>query len=194
MFCKNCGNEVNPEWKFCPKCQGNLLENNQVSYNNQEMQNSQVGYNNQAMANNQISYNNQTMANNQIGYNNQAMANNQVGYNSQFMGSNQMPYNGQANVVNEEMANAIRQKNDKNIAIIIVVFLVTFLLTFTGLPGAEFAFIIALVDIVAGYIKYPQSRAIKVLFWLFIAFIILALILALFLIWTCNETLESCHG
>lgn len=182
MFCKYCGSEVNPEWKYCPKCQGNLLENNQVSYNNQEMQNSQVGYNNQAMANNQI------------GYNNQAMANNQVGYNSQFMGSNQMPYNGQANVVNEEMANAIRQKNDRNIVIIISVFLLTFLLSFTGLPGSEFAFIIALVDIVAGYIKYPQSRAIKVLFWLFIAFIIFALILALFLIWTCNETLESCHG
>lgn len=70
-------------------------------------------------------------------------------------------------------------------AVYIIVFLVSFAVGFfaevvmgqigNGLIGF-ICFILSLVTIVAGYFKYPESKAIKVLFWLFAAFVVLSVI------------------
>lgn len=53
-------------------------------------------------------------------------------------------------------------------------------------------YLIALVSIVTGKIKCPNSVAIKVLFWLMIIFLIFEIILIVWLMITCANVIGSC--
>jgi hypothetical protein len=50
----------------------------------------------------------------------------------------------------------------------------------------------ALAIIVTGFIKYPQSRAIKVLFWITMALIVLAVIIILVALAACAHAFRTC--
>ena len=50
----------------------------------------------------------------------------------------------------------------------------------------EIGFFVALIAIVTGFIKYPKNRAIKVIFWLFLAGVIAFLLFVMLLIYSCS--------
>jgi len=58
------------------------------------------------------------------------------------------------------------------------------------------AFIAALITIVTGYIQYPENRAIKILFWLFLAGIVLYIIFIILMLFMCANAVSnySCPG
>jgi len=61
-------------------------------------------------------------------------------------------------------------------------------------PISVIFFIGALVAIVTGFIKHPRNRAIKVLFWLTIALMILSVIATIILIITCINACADCYN
>ena len=93
MFCKNCGNPLTPDDKFCNVCgqaNGFQNQNDQVQNMNQAPQENfnQNGFNQQPQGYNQMPQN---------GFNQQPQGYNQMpqnGFNQQPQGYNQMPQNG----------------------------------------------------------------------------------------------------
>ena len=55
-------------------------------------------------------------------------------------------------------------------------------------------FLVAIITIITGKIKCPNNKAIKVLFWLTILFIILYVILIMWIILVCSNSISSCPG
>ena len=39
MYCKNCGNKLNNDWKYCPNCQANIETNNNFNNNSKNIDN-----------------------------------------------------------------------------------------------------------------------------------------------------------
>lgn len=52
-------------------------------------------------------------------------------------------------------------------------------------------FIIALITIVDGYVKYPKSTTIKVFFWIFAILIIMAILSIVLFVFTCSAPIFS---
>ena len=92
----------------------------------------------------------------------------------------------------------IEQHNQKNINsfICLCIFLISIVTLFTVDKYKWISFIISLISIVTGYIKYPNNKIIKILFWLFLIGVVICILLILIIIFTCGETLSrwDCAG
>ena len=73
----------------------------------------------------------------------------------------------------------------------LIIFLISIVGCFCLDKLSEICFIIALITIVDGYIKYPKSKAIKVFFWIFVILIILAILSIILLVFTCSVPIFS---
>lgn len=82
---------------------------------------------------------------------------------------------------------------DGKYKIYLIIFLVSISCGFLIKQVSGLAFLVALISIVTGYIKYPKSRAIKVLFWLFLAGVAAYILFIIILIFTCISS-YSCPG
>lgn len=76
--------------------------------------------------------------------------------------------------------------------IYLIVFLVSVACGFLIKQISGIAFVVALISIVTGYIKYPENRAIKILFWLSLIGIVVNIIFAIILVFACTESISSC--
>ncbi len=83
------------------------------------------------------------------------------------------------------------EKDKKNSLICICIFLISTLLLFITNKYAIVFFLISLISIVTGFIKYPNNKIIKVFFWLFLIGIIFYVLLITFLLLTCENILTS---
>ncbi len=85
---------------------------------------------------------------------------------------------------------------DGKYKIYLIIFLVSISCGFLIKQVSGLAFLVALISIVTGYIKYPKSRAIKVLFWLFLAGVAVYILFIIILILTCSNAISSysCPG
>jgi len=81
-----------------------------------------------------------------------------------------------------------------NEKLLIIIFLVCLVLSFTIWQVRGIAFIAALITIVTAFIKYPGSRAIKVLFWVFLGLIGLGVIVLIILAIACANMASSCFS
>lgn len=73
----------------------------------------------------------------------------------------------------------------------LIIFLISVAGSFFLEKLSGICFIIALIAIVDGYIKYPQNKAIKVFFWIFAILIILAILSVILLVFTCSAPIVS---
>ena len=80
---------------------------------------------------------------------------------------------------------------NRNVKIYIIIFLACLALSIIDWPLRVFAFFAALVTIVTAFIKCPGSRAIKVLFWLFVGLIVCYAAVLLILAHMCASVLSS---
>lgn len=93
----------------------------------------------------------------------------------------------------------IKKVNQNKIGIIVclILFFVGFLAKFlanTKLDDlSNLGPLISLVAIVTGFIKYPQSRTIKVLFWLYLSYIVLIIICSVLIIVSCGNAMNGLH-
>ncbi len=106
--------------------------------------------------------------------------------------------NCRENLLNENIETnkeTIIEKTDKdktNSMICIFVFLINIIALFTMDHYNGIFFILALISIVTGFIKYPNSKIIKVLFWLFLIGVILYVLLIIVLLITCLNMITNC--
>ena len=78
------------------------------------------------------------------------------------------------------------EKNNDGAHIFIIIFII---LVGAGFCGVPFAPLGALLVIITAYIKYPKNRTIKILFWLYLFLIVLAV---LFMMWMIATCMNSC--
>lgn len=83
----------------------------------------------------------------------------------------------------------------ENSLIYIIIFLACIILgsLFKEKLGGVLYFI-ALVTMVTAKINCPNSRAIKVLFWLMIFYIIIGVIMIMWMMFVCSNSIQSCSG
>ena len=125
MYCKKCGEKLNDNWKYCPKCK-NIL-------------------------------------------------------------------NGETIEMNEEKIIESKRKESKESIIYIVIFFIGLLGLFTSESAKGIFFLMSLISIVTGFIKCPNNKFIKVLFWLFLICIILYIIFIIVLVFTCANAVVNCN-
>ena len=83
-------------------------------------------------------------------------------------------------------------KSDGNEKIYLIIFLVSIALGAVIEQIMGICYIVALITIVTGFIKCPHNRAIKVLFWLFVAGTIIFLLFIIIIIFFCASLISSC--
>ena len=123
MYCKKCGEKLNKNWKYCPKCK-NILNSKTIE-------------------------------------------------------------------MNEEKIIESKRKEENNSIICIIIFFIGLLGLFTTKLKGIF-FLMSLISIVTGFIKCPNSKFIKTLFWVFLIFIIILIILLILIIITCENAINAC--
>lgn len=123
MYCKICGEKLNENWKYCPKCK-NVLSTETVE-------------------------------------------------------------------MSEEKIIEAKKKESKEAKIYIVAFFVGLLGLFTFKSVKEICFLISLISIVTGFIKCPNNKFIKVLFWLFFILIFTSIIFISVFVFTCVEVVDK---
>ena len=89
----------------------------------------------------------------------------------------------------ENISNLFGIRKDR---LCIIIFTISIVLGFIIIQIRGICFLAALMSIVTGFIKYPQNRAIKILFWLFIAGIIIYIISIILVLFMCASLLNSC--
>lgn len=94
----------------------------------------------------------------------------------------------QLEVIGVEQKQALPQSDGKD-KIYLIVFVISVVLGFTIEKIRGICFVVALITIVTAYIKYPKSRAIKILFWLFLVGIVVTIISAIVLV---TSVISSC--
>lgn len=90
-----------------------------------------------------------------------------------------------------------RQKEDNKQALIcLCIFMVGIIGLFTFDNCKGLLFLVSLISIVTGYIKYQNNRVIKVLFWLFLIGVILYILLIILILITCINSIPkwNCSG
>ena len=85
-------------------------------------------------------------------------------------------------------------KSDGKERIYLIIFLICILLGSIIEQLRTICFFMSLTTIVAGFIKYPNSRAIKVLFWLFLTGIVICIIYITLIIFACTKAISSCYN
>ena len=108
------------------------------------------------------------------------------------------------NILNESTIETDKVKiieNQKKESKEAYIYIVVFLLGIIGLLSVKDAargvfFLVSLISIVTGFIKCPNNNTVKILFWLFLTFVIIAIIFLIVLVFTCiNEIPKySCPG
>lgn len=95
-------------------------------------------------------------------------------------------------VVDNDNLEETMKKKKTEVAILVSVFLVAMVLAFAIEQITIAAFCVATISIVTAFIRNPQSRLVKVLFWLFIFLIVVYVLIIIFLLYTCNSAISSC--
>lgn len=128
MYCKKCGEEINENWKYCPKCKA-YLQNGNIE-------------------------------------------------------------------INKEVILAQNKKEKKNSLICLCIFFIGIIGLFTVDTYKGFFFLMSLISIVTGFIKYQNNKLIKVLFWLFLVGVALYILMIIIIIFTCINTIPKwdCSG
>lgn len=111
------------------------------------------------------------------------------------MQSNNNEVEENTNSIDNEIINENEKKKsiknntlEDNSPIYIIVFLSSLWFGWSAFPPCHY---IAFITIVTGYIKCPKSKAIKVLFWLYIIYIILAIIFVTVMLIACPKTCRT---
>ena len=123
MYCKKCGEKLNKNWKYCPKCK-NILNSKTIE-------------------------------------------------------------------MNEEKIIESKRKEENNSIICIIIFFIGLVGLFTTKLKGIF-FLTSLISIVTGFIKCPNSRFIKILFWVFFISIIILLVYLILIIIACSNAWNDC--
>lgn len=130
MYCKKCGEKLDENWKYCPKCK-NALGSETIEMNE--------------------------------------------------------------NVIIES-----KKRESKESIIYIVIFFIGLLGLFTFESASGIFFLISLISIVTGFIKCPNNKLIKILFWLFFICIVLYIIFIIVMMLACAQVtvgiFSSCSG
>jgi len=95
--------------------------------------------------------------------------------------------------INVEIINTNTELTKKdNSQSYIIIFLISIAINF--LLNSNIFFLIALITIVSGKINCPNSKAIKILFWLMMLYAIFLLIITMWLLLVCGNGISSCPG
>lgn len=123
MYCKKCGEKLNADWKYCPKCK-NILNSEDIE-------------------------------------------------------------------MNEEKIIELKRKELKTSMICIVIFFIGLLGLSIFKSSAGIFFLMSLISIVTGFIKCPNNKFIKVLFWLFLFSVILYILFMIVAAFTCVNLIAN---
>ena len=92
---------------------------------------------------------------------------------------------------NKEIIDEKIKKDRRNALICIFIFLISTFALFTVNKYSTLFFLISLITIVTGFIKYRNNIIIKILFWMFLIGVILFIVLIIFLIVTCIDMIPK---
>ena len=123
MYCKKCGEKINDNWKYCPKCK-NIL-------------------------------------------------------------------NSETTEMNEQKIIEFKKKETKEAIVYSVLFFIGLLGLFTFKSVKGIFFLISLISIVTGFIKCPNNKFIKILFWLFLICVVTYIIFIIVLVFTCANVVAN---
>lgn len=97
------------------------------------------------------------------------------------------------NVLNSENKETNEQNTKSKEAI---VYIVLFFIGLIGIYAFRYAkgafFLISLISIVTGYIRCPDNKIIKIIFWLFLIWTAIIIIFSIIFIYVCLTTFASC--
>ena len=98
----------------------------------------------------------------------------------------------QKNNIETNYDNIIKQKKkEKEDSIIYIsIFLVSILGFLIFKPLSGYFFVASLISIVTGYMKCPNNKVIKILFVIYCLFMILAILITLYFIFTCADAVS----
>ena len=100
--------------------------------------------------------------------------------------------NAETKEVDETKIIEKKEKEKKDELIYIIIFLVSTTCLFAFDRLSLLFFLISLITIVTGFIKCPNSKIIKIFFWLFLSFVLLYVLFLIMLMFTCINFISSC--